>query len=231
MFPDWTSLVTRLKNFRNRQNSTRFSMNNDSTPTATTTSDGDSVSALATAREFVIGLSFLLAIAMVLLLLIFGGRGFLILTAVVLVIAVLLLMFSDLVVLASKRSLAISNVQMEWIVAAAMCCAVTIGSIGVTQAIITSHSKPVSDDGRQSRIKRQFSPWDGSHYNLVKAVKANMNDPDSFEHIETKYVDQNDQLLVIMKYRGRNGFGGVVTEKVSARFGIDGSFIGLEAGN
>lgn len=80
---------------------------------------------------------------------------------------------------------------------------------------------------RADRIKSQFSAWDGSHRALVSAVKEQMNDPGSFEHVETRYVDKSDHLLVIMRFRGRNGFGGVVTQTVSAKIDMSGNIIHL----
>ena len=81
----------------------------------------------------------------------------------------------------------------------------------------------VEPDSRQERIERQFSAFSGVHYELEKVVKAAMNDPDSFEHVETGYVDDGDTLRVQMVYRGKNGFGGTVTERVTARVGLDGT--------
>jgi hypothetical protein len=66
-------------------------------------------------------------------------------------------------------------------------------------------------------VKSQFSPWDGSHYYLVKLLKENMNDADSFEHVETKYTDNSDGLKIVMKYRGKNAFGGKVISYVTAQ--------------
>ena len=37
------------------------------------------------------------------------------------------------------------------------------------------------------KVKEQFSSWDGAHKNLEKAIKKNMNDPSSYEHVETTY--------------------------------------------
>jgi hypothetical protein len=70
----------------------------------------------------------------------------------------------------------------------------------------------------QEWIENQFSLWDGSNTYLVDLVKENMNNPDSFKHVETRYVDkgQGKGIVVYMKYRGTNAFGGVVTNYVEA---------------
>ena len=38
---------------------------------------------------------------------------------------------------------------------------------------------------REQRIQEQFSPWDGSHRGLESFIQRAMNDPDSYEHVET----------------------------------------------
>ena len=70
----------------------------------------------------------------------------------------------------------------------------------------------------QENIKSQFSSWDGSHTKLVRAIKDNMNDPKSFEHVETRYgVNEEDGILnLIMKFRGNNAFGQKVLNSVIA---------------
>lgn len=80
-----------------------------------------------------------------------------------------------------------------------------------------SHSK--------SHIESLFSPWNGSLPALVEQTKESMKDPDSFEHIETTYRDDGNGLTVIMKYRGTNGFGAIVTETTSAKVDYNGEII------
>lgn len=59
-----------------------------------------------------------------------------------------------------------------------------------------------------------LSGWDGSHRGLVESVKASLRDPSSFEHIETRItpVDKESQHTIILKYRAKNGFGGMNVE-------------------
>jgi hypothetical protein len=56
-----------------------------------------------------------------------------------------------------------------------------------------------------------LSGWDGSHRELVDALKDSLRDPDSFEHIETKITpaDEKGEHVLLMRYRARNGFGGM----------------------
>lgn len=61
-----------------------------------------------------------------------------------------------------------------------------------------------------------LSGWDGSNRELVKLVKSGMNDPKSFEHVETRFRDNGDSLSLVMTFRGKNAFNATVTNKVSA---------------
>lgn len=74
-----------------------------------------------------------------------------------------------------------------------------------------------------------LSSYDGSNRELVRIVKENMNDPDSFEHAETLYKLFKDYAVVVMKYRGKNKFGALVLGSVTAKVNIeDGSVISIE---
>ncbi|MGE4273300.1 MAG: cell envelope integrity protein TolA [Desulfitobacterium sp.] len=69
----------------------------------------------------------------------------------------------------------------------------------------------------QKWVEDQFSAWDGSHIYLVDLLKENLNDPKSFEHVETVYQDNGDHLIVKMTYRAKNAFGGLILQNVTAR--------------
>jgi hypothetical protein len=88
---------------------------------------------------------------------------------------------------------------------------------------IASAAKVVSD--RKEKIESQFSAWDGAHHNLERMIKKNMNDPDSYDHIETTYWDMGDHLVVLTKFRGKNAFGGKVINMVKAKVDLDGNVI------
>lgn len=81
---------------------------------------------------------------------------------------------------------------------------------------------------REDTISEAFSVWDGSHLDLTRTVKDSMNDPNSYEHIETTYIDNgqtlfnnSDYLLVIMEFSGMNAFGGRVRNIVRAKTSIE----------
>lgn len=86
--------------------------------------------------------------------------------------------------------------------------------------------KPSPVEDKQTKINRQFSPWDGSHRQLKEYVKMGMNDPKSYEHVKTSYTIDDDMIHVMTVFRGKNAFGGIVTTSAFASFSIDGELIG-----
>lgn len=93
------------------------------------------------------------------------------------------------------------------------------------KAVEDAKAKAAAEAARQKLIEQQFSAWDGSHINLERAIKKSMNDPDSYEHDETKYWDRGDHLVVLTQFRGRNGFGGMVRNTVKAKVDMAGNII------
>lgn len=84
---------------------------------------------------------------------------------------------------------------------------------------------------RKELIEKQFSEYDGSHRGLEKYVKDNMNDPDSYDHIETRFLDKGDFILVVTKFRGANAFGGKVINTVSAKVDLEGNVFKIVSQN
>lgn len=82
-------------------------------------------------------------------------------------------------------------------------------------------------EARIKRLESQFSPWDGSHRSLERAIQKSMNDPDSYEHVETTYRDMGDSLIVSTTFRGKNGFGAVVKNTVVAQVDLDGNILSI----
>ena len=99
----------------------------------------------------------------------------------------------------------------------------------LTQAAKDSIRLADAAASRKEKIEGAFSSWDGSHKNLEKYVKDHMNDPDSYVHVSTNYFDNgSDTLTLIMKYRGKNAFGGVVPGFAKAKALIDGTLLSVE---
>jgi hypothetical protein len=78
---------------------------------------------------------------------------------------------------------------------------------------------------RRKKIESQFSSWDGSHRNFERLIKQAMNDPSSYDHVDTRYVDRGKYIRVYCTFRGKNAFGGLVKNTKVADFDIDGNFI------
>ena len=78
---------------------------------------------------------------------------------------------------------------------------------------------------RDEKVAAQFNQWDGSHDNLTKAIKRSMNDPDSYQHVETVYWDMDTCLIISVTYRGKNAFGGIIIQNTEVRADLDGNII------
>jgi hypothetical protein len=73
--------------------------------------------------------------------------------------------------------------------------------------------------------EKYLSGWDGSYRPLVEYVKKNMDDPDSFEHVETIFWNNGDHATVVMKFRGNNAYGVTVTNITKAKVAWDGKLL------
>ncbi len=111
-----------------------------------------------------------------------------------------------------------------WIAIGIAVFIVAIPMIGaITEETPVVHKSP--EELRKEKIKESFSAWDGSHYGLTRAIKNSMNDPKSYEHAETIFIDKGDYLKVKTVFRGKNAFGGVVKNWVWAKVDLDGNVI------
>ena len=100
------------------------------------------------------------------------------------------------------------------------------------EVLYVGHGKSAQDylekkaAARKERIEKGFSSlWDGSHRELTKVIKGSMNDPGSYEHVETVSWDMGDHLVVRTTFRGKNAFGGVVSNWVKAKTDLDGNVL------
>lgn len=68
-----------------------------------------------------------------------------------------------------------------------------------------------------------FSGWDGSYRPLEKFIKEHMNDDDSYKHVSTMYhliLNKDPHARVTTVYRGKNMYGAVVKEQITARVNL-----------
>ena len=69
--------------------------------------------------------------------------------------------------------------------------------------------------------KECFTAINGYNLPLVKYVKKNLHDPDSFEHVETKFKLMDSYAVVVMEYRAKNGFNAMRLNQVTAKINYD----------
>lgn len=84
---------------------------------------------------------------------------------------------------------------------------------------------------QQEFAKKNISSWDGSNRLLERSVKKAMNDPDSYEHVQTTFEYKKDKVIATMLYRGKNAFGGKVVDKVIGTFDYDGNLLEVRNAN
>lgn len=87
--------------------------------------------------------------------------------------------------------------------------------------------KELNQARRQELIRKQFSSWDGSHYNLTELIKKSMNDPDSYEHVKTVYRDLGSKIIVTTTFRGNNAFGAKILNTVVAEVDEHGNVLNV----
>lgn len=80
----------------------------------------------------------------------------------------------------------------------------------------------LAENARQAAAENDrakcLSSWDGSIPALKRYVRERLRNPRSFEHIETRAAEpENSTQMVVMTYRGENGFGGLTQGSAIAR--------------
>lgn len=93
---------------------------------------------------------------------------------------------------------------------------------------VKEEAKKKFEQERKNALKEKFekqhlSAWDGSNHALEKYIKNNMNDPKSYEHVETRYRIDYDKGIatIITQFRGKNAFGGVIVNGCVATQNIE----------
>ena len=94
-----------------------------------------------------------------------------------------------------------------------------------TDKIIFTGRGRSAEDYMKRRIEKGFSKWDGSHRELTKHIKDSMNDPDSYEHIETIFWKSREYMTVQTKFRGKNAYGAIVQDKIKAKVSYEGEVL------
>jgi len=99
------------------------------------------------------------------------------------------------------------------------------------ERLLAEEKANIAKNNRTKLIEKQFSSWDGSHRGLTRLIKESMHNPDSYEHVETRFRDDGKSIFVITEYRGTNAFGGTVVGSISAIVDFDGNVIEVVSQN
>jgi hypothetical protein len=91
--------------------------------------------------------------------------------------------------------------------------------------IVVESEPQALHDQQVEDFKKNLSGWDGSCLKLVRYVKNDLNDPDSFEHVDTGFWIIKDHAVVIMKYRAKNAFGALIVTSIKAKVGLNGEVL------
>jgi hypothetical protein len=71
----------------------------------------------------------------------------------------------------------------------------------------------VEDERRSKQIR-----WIAMETKTERLLKKNLKDPDSYQNINTYYLEENGETKVTIEYRARNGFGGMTVDTYSRVF-------------
>lgn len=106
---------------------------------------------------------------------------------------------------------------------------VLICAIGMFNAPPRTHDIPLTKaEILQKQIRSQFSSWDGSHRGVEKYIKTLLNDPNSYEHVETRYRNNGDHLRISTTISAKNGFGGRVRSSFIAKVDLKGNVFSIK---
>lgn len=94
----------------------------------------------------------------------------------------------------------------------------SVASVLVLSAAVLAFNSKKPETFRD-RVEQHLRA-NGAHKMLEGYVKSHMNDPESFEHVSTEYIMPKDTgvtaTVYVMTFRGKNKFGGVVTQTIRA---------------
>lgn len=92
-----------------------------------------------------------------------------------------------------------------------------LGVIGLIS--YCNYESPTEVAAKNEKGFHCLETWDGSHREFVQKVKARMNDPGSFEHVETRVGSKRGgRHSIYMTFRGKNVFGGTVQQVARGDF-------------
>jgi len=97
---------------------------------------------------------------------------------------------------------------------------------------IDLNKKKIEQKKQDAVSKKEFteciSVVDGHHLALQRAIKENLKDPDSYKHIETKYLATESGYDIVTKFRSKNSFNGYVISRAFAQTDKSGKVLSWE---
>jgi hypothetical protein len=91
-----------------------------------------------------------------------------------------------------------------------------MGFVIASFALIVIYNAIVSPKTSTKLSVQDFFSYTGASYELENKIKQDMNDPDSYEHVETQHKIEGSQIYVTTKFRGKNAFGAKVINRARA---------------
>lgn len=90
--------------------------------------------------------------------------------------------------------------------------------------------KEIAELKRYNQIQALFDDDLGQVPNVMHTIMNIMNDPSSYEHVESSYTDEGDPDFVYVNctFRGKNGFGALVLNKALAKVDFSGNVLDLK---
>ena len=114
---------------------------------------------------------------------------------------------------------------LDYILVAALIATFILGiTLQIRDAFVHDEAQEIQDAEDRKKGFHCLSPWNGSHREFTRIVKRRMNDPDSFEHVATRVTPVHGDTgrhAIIMEFRGRNAFGGVVKNTAIGSYSPD----------
>lgn len=91
----------------------------------------------------------------------------------------------------------------------------------------------VKEEPQEARTKtneekaRRWVTNDGEHLKVKRAIKAKLNDPDSYEHISTTYkINDNGTVSFLTDFRAKNALGALTSSQASGYWNLEGGEVG-----
>lgn len=100
------------------------------------------------------------------------------------------------------------------------CLGIVVLCLTVATCIVMVPGKSDEEVAAEKRLGYHcLNRLDVSHIEFKRRVQSLQREPDSFEHIETKLSRKNSDGShdILMKYRSRNGFGGMTVSVAAGK--------------